>query len=324
MAKKLATEIQFQMQQENQLFDFRKPDTPPILMILDRKNDPVTPLLSQWTYQAMVHELMGIRNGRVDLSNVPDIRTELKEVVLSCDQDAFFQKNMYLNLGDLGANIKGYVEEYQTRTKSNMNIESITDMKRFVEDYPEFRKLSGNVSKHVTLVSELSHLVEQGNILEVSELEQSLACADSHNNDLKNLQRLISSPKVSNGSKIRLVSLYALRYEKFQGNALPSLIDLLHKNGLSEREVLGVENVYTQHQPQLAQIVEQLLKMRLKETSYPFVEANPAIRDRPQDIILFLVGGATFEEARYVAMLNSTNPGVRVILGGTTIHSSQR
>lgn len=27
----------------------------------------MTPLLSQWTYQAMVHELCGITNGRVKL-----------------------------------------------------------------------------------------------------------------------------------------------------------------------------------------------------------------------------------------------------------------
>lgn len=66
------------MTQEDQLFDFRKADTPPILLILDRRNDPITPLLSQWTYQAMVHELLGINNGRVDLSDVPDVRPELK------------------------------------------------------------------------------------------------------------------------------------------------------------------------------------------------------------------------------------------------------
>lgn len=50
----------------------------PLLLILDRRNDPVTPLLSQWTYQAMVHELIGIQNGRVDLSQVPGIRPELR------------------------------------------------------------------------------------------------------------------------------------------------------------------------------------------------------------------------------------------------------
>ena len=92
---------------------------------------------------------------------------------------------MYLNFGDLGGNIKDYVEQYQSKTKSSANIESIADMKRFVEEYPEFRKLSGNVSKHVTLVGELSRRVGEDSLLEVSELEQSLACNDSHANDLK-------------------------------------------------------------------------------------------------------------------------------------------
>ena len=185
MAKKLATEVRYQMTQEEQLFDFRKTDTPPILLILDRRDDPITPLLTQWTYQAMVHELLGIHNGKVDLSGVPDVRPELKEIVLSQDQDPFFKKNMYLNFGDLGGNIKDYVEQYQFKTKSNASIESIADMKRFVEDYPEFRKLSGNVSKHVTLVGELSRRVGADSLLDVSELEQSLACNENHANDLK-------------------------------------------------------------------------------------------------------------------------------------------
>lgn len=78
LAKKLATETRYQMTQEDQLFEFRKTDTPPILLIVDRRDDPVTPLLTQWTYQAMVHELLGIQNGRVNMSDVPEIRPEFK------------------------------------------------------------------------------------------------------------------------------------------------------------------------------------------------------------------------------------------------------
>lgn len=185
MAKKLASEVRYHMAQEEQLFDFRAVDTPPIILILDRREDPITPLLTQWTYQAMVHHLLGIDNGRVNLSDVPDIRQELKEIVLSQDQDPFFKKNMFLNFGDLGGNIKDYVEQYQAKTKNNANIESISDMKRFIEEYPEFRKLSGNVSKHVALVSELSRRVGSENLLEVSELEQSLACNENHTADVK-------------------------------------------------------------------------------------------------------------------------------------------
>jgi len=48
-------------------------------------------------------------------------------------------------------------------------------MKQFVEEYPEFRKLGGNVSKHVALVGELSRLVEGDKLLELGEVEQGLA-----------------------------------------------------------------------------------------------------------------------------------------------------
>jgi hypothetical protein len=222
------------MQQEGPLFDFRKADTPPILLILDRKNDPVTPLLSQWTYQALVHEMIGIQNGRVDLSYVADIRPEMKEVVLSYDHDSFYQKNMFLNLGDLGANIKQYVDEYQVKHKSSKNIESIADMKKFVEDYPEFRKLAGNVSKHVTLVSELSRLVAKEDLLQVGELEQNLACIENHAIDSKAVEELLLNPNISDTSKIRITLLYALRYENLPGNCTTQFIEILKKLGLED------------------------------------------------------------------------------------------
>lgn len=371
MAKKLATEVRYQMTQEEQLFDFRKTDTPPILLILDRRDDPITPLLTQWTYQAMVHELLGIHNGRVDLSSVPDVRPELKEIALSQDQDPFFKKNMYQNFGDLGGSIKEYVEQYQSRTKSNAQIESIADMKRFVEDYPEFRKLSGNVSKHVTLVGELSRRVGEDSLLDVSELEQSLVCNDNHTSDLRSLQKLLCSPTIPGSNKVRLVALYAIRYTKTSNNALPLLLDLLttsssipsHRINLIPklltyhhslqpapvtsstaagftdlfdspssffsatrdrfRPLKGVENVYTQHSPRLETTLQNLIKGRLRELQYPFLEGGGHTRDKPQDIIVFMVGGTTYEEAKMVAQVNASSPGVRVVLAGTGVHNSE-
>ncbi|KAI1660517.1 Sec1-like protein [Daldinia decipiens] len=364
LAKKLATEVRYHITQEEQLFDFRKVDTPPILLILDRREDPATPLLNQWTYQAMVHQLLGIHNGRVNLDEVPDVRPELKEIVLSQDQDPFFKKNMYLNFGDLGGNIKDYVEQYQSKTKNNANIESITDMKRFIEEYPEFRKLSGNVSKHVTLVSELSRRVGAENLLEVSEVEQSLACNDNHATDLRNVQKLIQSPSVTPENKVGLVALYALRYEKHPSNSLAMLVDLLtaaggvparqadmvaklliYRHSLQQSQAAGgiadifesggifsgaraikglkgVENVYTQHSPHLETTLQNLIKGRLREQQYPFVEGGGTTRDKPQDIIVFVIGGATYEEAKTVASINASSPGIRVVLGGTNIHNA--
>lgn len=86
----------------------------------------------------------------------------------------------------------------------------------------------------------------------------------------------------------------------------------------------GVENVFTQHTPHLSQTLDLLLKGRLRETSYPFLEGEEAFKmQRPQDIIIFMLGGVTYEEARAVALLNQQLAGqTRILLGGTTIHNS--
>lgn len=45
--------------------------------------------------------------------------------------------------------------------------------------------MSGTVSKHVTVVGELSSMVSRHSLLQVSELEQELACQDEHSKQLQ-------------------------------------------------------------------------------------------------------------------------------------------
>jgi vacuolar protein sorting-associated protein 45 len=84
----------------------------------------------------------------------------------------------------------------------------------------------------------------------------------------------------------------------------------------------GVENVYTQHSPRLELTLQNLIKGRLREQQYPFVEGGGTTRDKPQDIVVFMIGGVTYEEAKMVAQVNASSPGVRVVLGGTSVHNS--
>ncbi|GAA5874753.1 hypothetical protein JCM8547_005202 [Rhodosporidiobolus lusitaniae] len=380
MAKQLGQDLVFSMTQgQPELWDFRRTAQAPLLMILDRRNDPVTPLLTQWTYQAMVHELIGIQNGRVSLEDAKDVREEVKQVSLSPDSDPFYAANLYDNFGDLGAHLSAYVSDYSTRSASTQagKIETVQDMKRFIDDYPEFRKLGSNVSKHVALVGELSRLVDERQLLQVSEVEQSLASNESHAADLKSVQTLLTSPSVPSSSKLRLAILYALRYQKLPGNQIAGIVELLKQQGVKDSEMVhtmlnfagadqrqddlfanenffsrgksalkglkGVENVYTQHTPHLADTIEMLLKGRLREASYPYVDGQnvgPMGMSRPQEIILFIIGGTTYEEAKTVAQLNaqfaagqglagSVGPGgpigagTRILLGGTCVHNSK-
>lgn len=337
-----------------------------MLLILDRRIDLTTSFLSQWTFQAMVHELIGIQNGRVDLKEAVDSKSANRELVLSFDQDSFYRENLFSNFGDLGGNIKSLVNEFQQKTKLNVQIESISDMKRFIEDYPEFKKMSGNVSKHVTLVGELSRLVDKYKLLEVSELEQNIACTNGHANDFKELLRFIQRPDIDNKYKIRLSLIY---YEKYGKNLLKTkssvrgsnytdnmkmVLELLAKNAIdvtifdklyqyeemdfkkeesiqSTPEVLGMltrmnfktaENVYTQHVPFLSQIIDSLLKGKLKDSSFP-VCGNTNSPLKISEIIVFFVNGVTFEEAKWVSQFNSQNNGVKIVLGGTCIHNTE-
>ena len=49
-------------------------------------------------------------------------------------------------------------------------------MAKFVDNYPEYKKMQGNVSKHVTLVTEMSRIVQERKLMVVSQTEQELAC----------------------------------------------------------------------------------------------------------------------------------------------------
>lgn len=88
------------------------------------------------------------------------------------------------------------------------------DMAKFVNNYPEYRKMHGNVSKHVTLVTEMSRIVDERKLMLVSQTEQDLACNSGQAAALEAVTSLLNSESVSDIDRFRLVLLYALRYEK--------------------------------------------------------------------------------------------------------------
>lgn len=113
-----------------------------------------------------------------------------------------------------------------------------------------------------------------------------------------------------------------------QSQAAGGITDLFESAGIFAgagsrfKGLKGVENVYTQHSPLLETTLQNLIKGKLREQQYPFVEGGGTTRDKPQDVIIFIIGGATYEEARTVATINASTPGVRLVLGGTTVHNA--
>ncbi|CAB4289172.1 unnamed protein product [Prunus armeniaca] len=312
IAKRIAQETaKLMYQQESGLFDFRRTEISPLLLVIDRRDDPVTPLLNQ----GPIRQQSGLKNhwqiSKGSTGGCAIIRTRW-----------FFQKNMYENFGDIGMNIKQLVDEFQQISKSNQNIQTIEDMAKFVDNYPEYRKMHGNVSKHVALVTEMSKLVEERKLMLVSQTEQELACNGGQVAAFEAVTNLLNNESVSDIDRLRLVMLYALRYEKESPVQLMQLFNKLSSKSAKYKPG-GVENVYTQHQPLLFQTMESITKGRLRDVDYPFV-GNHFQQGRPQEVVIFIVGGTTYEESRSVALQNSMNTGIRFILGGSAILNSKR
>jgi len=315
----------------------------------------------------MLHELLTIDNYRIDVSNVPGIRPELKEIVMTTTQDHFFEENVMTNYGDFGLVTKKYVEDYQQQSENIARIESIEDVQRFSDDYPELKKMSENVSKHVSVGHELARLVEAHGLRRASELEQEIACSENRQEHFRSVVEMINGTSITNPQRLRLVLLYALRYER--DSSVDELKKLLRSQGMDDEQVglvdqllryagsharsgdlfknqtlkanivravsstlQNVDNIYMQHKTRLAGVVDKLMKGTLNETTYPFLEgcrhAVPAREHLPRTLV-FVVGGATFEEARDIAELNRSldngreRGGHTIVLGGTTIHNSR-
>mmetsp|Transcript_3962 Transcript_3962/g.9451 ORF Transcript_3962/g.9451 Transcript_3962/m.9451 type:complete len:588 (-) Transcript_3962:48-1811(-) len=369
-AEELAKDI-FDAISTDEIFHFRKRrrnNAGALLLVLDRRDDPVTPLLSQWTYQAMVHELLGLNNHRVVLKGAPNIAKDLEEVVLSSSQDEFFRANRHKNFGELGENIQKLLQDYQKQTAQHntSNLNTIEDMQAFMDKFPELRSRSHNVSKHVAIMGELARLVGACSLMDVSQFEQELACADDHTAHWRELMEKLDSPSVKIPDKLRLGLLYALRYETSgninmvqqamkKGGVPPDMVNLvsvmLRYGGSKSRgpglygdgnnvmsnltksfmtSVQGVQNVYAQHTPLLMDTIESITKGKLRRNTHPFVPGSVKTVQGvspetliPDEIIIFMVGGVTYEEGTKISEFNEANKGkVQVILGGSTVHNS--
>jgi len=344
----------------DQIFHFRNRSC--LLLVLDRVDDPITPLLSQWTYQAMVHELLGLNTNRVVLKGAPNVSKELEEVVLSPTEDDFFFKNRHSNFGELGEAIQKLLKDYQNQTQNTnvSNLNSIEEMQNFMERFPELRSQSHNVSKHVAIMGELARLVEVCSLMDVSQFEQELACADDQSIHMRELLDKLGSMHVKIPDKLRLGLLFALRYEHSsnlhkvksemrKGGVTDDMIDLMDTilkyagsrvrgpglYGVGTKDIMskmtksfmtsvqGVQNVYAQHKPVLIDTLQAIQKGKLKQDSHPYIMGKGGIDEIPSEIIIFMAGGVTYEEAAKVSEFNKNNFGkMRVILGGSTIHNS--
>ena len=70
--------------------------------------------------------------------------------------------------------------------------------------------------------------------------------------------------------------------------------------------------------PLVSNLIDDMLKNKLKENEFPYINSTPT-RDVPNKVIVFVIGGVTFSEARFVQQVNKNHPDTFIVLGGSSI-----
>ncbi|PBJ67879.1 putative vacuolar protein sorting-associated protein [Trypanosoma cruzi] len=341
-ARRVALELGDILSKNAELYNYKNKDS--LLLILDRSSDVLTPLLTPWTYQAMLHEYIGMQHNRLQFSDA----TVNEEYVFSQQDDPFFAANMFANWGDLCNNVKTYVDKCKSTLNIDRSTATMDEIKEFMQRLPQTKSLTGSVTKHATVVSHLSSIIKQRGILDVSLLEQDMVAssnASDHWNRLQSFAAKRHSGGVETTDLFRLCLIYHLRYEKpGQNSRVSTLLEEIdpHKASClrkldqysgerSTDELFGatgvmasivktfvdVGNIYTQHEPVLKRTLLQLFSGRLPIDQYPYLTPPPTsaanssqtqqqLSFRPKEVAAFICGGFTYEEA---ALVNAINAG---------------
>ncbi|KAI9893092.1 MAG: vacuolar sorting protein VPS33/slp1 [Vezdaea aestivalis] len=199
---------------------------PGCLFVVDRSLDLYGPLLHEFTYQAMAHDLMPIKEGdkityRMKI-NEGQSDEEEKDLELS-EKDALWIENRHLHM-----------QETTQRLESNFNNESgsavkLNAIKDMLADLPEFQNMKEAYSLHLSLVSDCMALLGERKLLDTSLVEQSLATGlDETGQKLRNIAEelvaLLDDPSIVASDRLRLVMLYLIYREGVVENDITMLL----------------------------------------------------------------------------------------------------
>jgi hypothetical protein len=340
VAARIAADVGAKMRMVNStFFDLKSKET--VLLIVDRADDPVTPLLSQWTYLAMMHEVFGVDSNVVDV-NEPGEASPENQHVLSPSHDNFFAAHRYSNWGELCTAVKDLIEAYKSLNNIDLETASIDDFKKFVNRLGDAKHQSTLATRHATIANGIGDQLMSRRLADLAVIEQHLVTNSAHGDHSKLVLEAVADERYRLDDLLRLVILYELRYEGKSGNVTEQLKDVLSSRGMDGerlrlidhmvayagankrigdlfagqtssvlrsvmRAIGGFEdenkNVLTQHTPHLKRLITAAYNGTLSDGQYPFFAGTQGAATettRFADIIVFVVGGATYEEALLV------------------------
>jgi len=205
--------------------------TRPLLVILDRNSDLITPVQHTSTYQALIDDLLQHRSNKVefDLVKDPDAKRPHKDhkaFNLEPDTDPFYSAHKFLPFPEA---IEANDSELKEVTRRESGIKSktsgkasavdplstgTTDLANAVDSLPALLAKKKDLEKHTSILQGVMNAVASRDIPQFYELESTLATGAYKNDPASAKKEVIAlvgdSEKGNIIDKVRLCTVFAL------------------------------------------------------------------------------------------------------------------
>ena len=170
------------------------------LLLLDRSADCLTPLMHDFTYQAMVHDLLKVKGDQItykaESQDNPNV-TEDKDVLLNEKDKVWVEmrgNHIAKVIEVLSARINEVVNSSTNsavRKSSGSNM-SLSQLASALKELPEYREVMAKLGQHMHIAHDCMDKFNKGGLLDLAELEQIMATGKDEDGRSPKLTETIS------------------------------------------------------------------------------------------------------------------------------------
>ncbi|KAF8413042.1 hypothetical protein HHK36_001016 [Tetracentron sinense] len=218
------------------------------LLILDRSVDQIAPVIHEWTYDAMCHDLLNM-DGNKYVHEVPSKtggQPEKKDVLLE-DHDPVWLELRHAHIADASERLHEKMTNFISKNKAAQiqhgsrdgSELSTRDLQKMVQALPQYSEQIDKLSLHVEIAGKINRIIRELGLRELGQLEQDLVFGDAGTKEVINFLRTKQDATPEN--KLRLLMIYAALYpEKFEGDKGLKLMQLAR---ISSDDMNAVNNM---------------------------------------------------------------------------------
>ncbi|KAG9445398.1 hypothetical protein H6P81_016738 [Aristolochia fimbriata] len=216
------------------------------LLIVDRSIDQIAPVIHEWTYDAMCHDLLDMDGNKyVHEITKPGGATEKKEVLLE-EHDPVWLELRHAHIADASERLHEKMTDFVSKNKAakihssrDGSELSTKDLQKMVQALPQYSDQMEKLSLHVEIAGKINRVIRETGLRDIGQLEQDLVFGDAGTKEVITFLR--TNQEASPENRLRLLMIYAAVYpEKFEGDKGVKLMQLAR---LSPEDMNCVNNL---------------------------------------------------------------------------------